>query len=86
MGPNYANFRAITEDLRAHDALRIADQGKLAQVVIDLLANSDKAEAMGARARRVFAQQSGETGRCVEAIRGILDRVAAHSATFETKA
>ena len=24
MGPHYANFRAITDDLRAHDAIRIA--------------------------------------------------------------
>ena len=28
MGPHYANFRAITEDLRAHDALRIATEGR----------------------------------------------------------
>ena len=31
-----------------------------------------KAKAMGERARRVFEQQAGATGRCVEAIRGLL--------------
>ena len=32
MGPHYANFRAITEDLRAHDAIRIAPKEELASV------------------------------------------------------
>ena len=30
MGPHYANFRAITEDLLAHQALRIAAKEELA--------------------------------------------------------
>ena len=29
MGPHYANFRAITDDLLAHHALRIADGGRI---------------------------------------------------------
>ena len=72
MGPHYANFRAITDDLLAHQAIRIAARAELAQALVDLLTNSDEAQAMGARAREVFEQQAGATGRCVEAIRGLL--------------
>lgn len=77
MGPHYANFRAITEDLQAHDALRVAAPGELANVLADLLGNREEANAMGARARQVFEQQSGATGRCLEAIRELLPRVSA---------
>ena len=55
MGPHYANFRAITEDLLA--ARRPADHGKaeLARILLELLCNPGDAEAMGERARQVFA-------------------------------
>ena len=72
MGPNYVNFRAITEDLLAHDGLRIAQLGQLAEVLVDLLVNPGHAREIGAHARRVFEQQAGATGRCVAAIRAIL--------------
>ena len=72
MGPHYANFRAITEDLLAHDAVRIAGTGELAKALLDLLSSPEEAHAMGERARRVFEQQAGATDRCVEAIRGLL--------------
>lgn len=73
MGPNYANFRAITDDLLAHKAVRIVDKKEeLATVLIELLTGSPDAEAMGTRARQVFAQQAGATDRCVEAIRELL--------------
>ncbi len=72
MGPNYANFRTITEDLLAHDALRIVSGDKLAATLIELLANRSEAEAMGGRARHIFEQQAGATARCVDAIRALL--------------
>ncbi|MDR3737754.1 MAG: 3-deoxy-D-manno-octulosonic acid transferase [Terracidiphilus sp.] len=72
MGPHYVNFRAITEDLLAHGALRIAPREGLASALIDLLQNSAAAEAMGERARQVFDQQAGATSRCVEALRELL--------------
>jgi 3-deoxy-D-manno-octulosonic-acid transferase len=72
MGPHYANFRAITEDLLAHEAMRIAAPDNLAQLLLDLLANPDEARAMGARARQIFEQQAGATTRCLDAIRRIL--------------
>ena len=72
MGPHYANFRAITEDLLAHQALRVAAKGELASALIDLLENSAAAKAMGERAKQVFDHQAGATQRCVEAIKMLL--------------
>lgn len=72
MGPNYVNFRAITEDLREHRALRIAGKEELATALLDLLQNPAEAAAMGTRARQVFTQQAGATDRCVEALRSLL--------------
>jgi 3-deoxy-D-manno-octulosonic-acid transferase len=72
MGPHYANFRAITEDLLTHKALRIADKPALAATLTELLMNGAEAEAMGARARQVFDAQAGATARCVQALRALL--------------
>jgi 3-deoxy-D-manno-octulosonic-acid transferase len=72
MGPYYANFRAITDDLRAQDAIRIAAKEELAEALLGLLRDSVAASAMGERARRVFLQQAGATARSVDAIRAIL--------------
>jgi 3-deoxy-D-manno-octulosonic-acid transferase len=72
MGPNYANFRTITEDLRAHDAVRIAARDELASTLTGLLSGPEGAAAMGARARQVFEAQAGATERSVQAIRMLL--------------
>jgi 3-deoxy-D-manno-octulosonic-acid transferase len=72
MGPHYANFRSIADDLLAHEALRIAAKGELAGAMIELLRDRSAAEAMGERARQVFEQQAGATGRCVEAVKELL--------------
>lgn len=72
MGSHYANFAAITDGLREHDALRIAPKEELAAALIELLRDRKAAEAMGARAREVFEQQGGATDRCVAAIRKLL--------------
>jgi 3-deoxy-D-manno-octulosonic-acid transferase len=72
MGPHYFNFRAITDDLLSHQALRIATTEELAATLIDLLQNRPAAEAMGQRALEVFRQQAGATDRCVAAIEKLL--------------
>ena len=72
MGPHFANFRAITEDLIAHDAICIAEREKLEKTLLDLLCDRNEAKAMGERAKQVFASQAGATGRCVLAIRELL--------------
>ena len=72
MGPHYANFRAITGDLLAHQALRIADKEDLASTLIDLLRNWTKAAAIGVRAKQVFSSHAGATNRCMDALTGLL--------------
>ena len=72
VGPNYENFRAITEDLRAHGGLRIIESDELAAALLELLENGAAAHAMGARAREVFERQAGATARSVEALRSVL--------------
>jgi 3-deoxy-D-manno-octulosonic-acid transferase len=77
MGPHYANFRAITEDLRMHAAVRIAGREELAEVLAELLRHQDEARAMGQRARRVFEEQAGATERSVDALLEVLSPVTA---------
>ena len=72
MGPHFANFRAITKDLLAHQALRISADEALASTLIGLLQDRADATAMGNRARQVFEQQAGATGRCMEALQSLL--------------
>ncbi len=72
IGPHYANFVAITESLRGHDALRIAAKEELAATLIALLVDRTAAKAMGGRAREVFERQAGATDRCVSALRALL--------------
>jgi 3-deoxy-D-manno-octulosonic-acid transferase len=74
MGPHYANFRAITDDLLAHEAVLIADSTNFARALMVLLRDRRAAEEMGERAKLVFNQQAGATGRCVEALRTLLPR------------
>jgi 3-deoxy-D-manno-octulosonic-acid transferase len=72
MGVHTFNFRAITYDLLAHQALRIADRETLAAILIELLQNPAAAAAMGEQARKVFDQQAGATARCVKALGALL--------------
>ena len=68
MGPHYANFRAITDDLLAQHAIRIAAKEELAQTIINLLHDRSAADAMGERAKQVFDRQAGATDRCAAAL------------------
>ena len=92
MGPHYANFRAITDDLLAHHALRIAAKDELAAALSDLLSDRPAAAAMGARARQVFEQQAGATARTIDALTLLLNPVlpprepTLQSATLERRA
>jgi 3-deoxy-D-manno-octulosonic-acid transferase len=74
MGPHYANFRDLTDDLREHDAICIATKEELGGRLQELLSNSAEASAMGARARGVFQAQAGATARSITAIREVLSR------------
>lgn len=72
MGPNYANFRAVTEHLLERQALRIATREELRETLFQLLYDRNQARAMGERARVAFEEQAGATARCVEAITTLL--------------
>jgi 3-deoxy-D-manno-octulosonic-acid transferase len=72
MGPHYANFRTITEDLRAHNAIHIAAKQELADALIDMIQNPVEADAMGARGKEVFDRQAGATDRCMASLRALL--------------
>ncbi len=72
MGPHYANFRAIVDELRKNHAIRIADMDDLPGTIIELLGDRTAADAMGSRARQVFEQQAGATERCVAALKELL--------------
>jgi 3-deoxy-D-manno-octulosonic-acid transferase len=72
MGPHYANFRAITDELRAHDAITITNKENLAKVLLDLVCNRTEAGAMGALAKQVFDQQAGATMRTVGALESLV--------------
>jgi 3-deoxy-D-manno-octulosonic-acid transferase len=72
IGPHYANFRAITDDLIAHNAIRVTGKPYLAATLTELLIDRTAAEEMGRRARQVFNQQAGATVRCVTALRELL--------------
>jgi 3-deoxy-D-manno-octulosonic-acid transferase len=72
MGPHYANFVAIVDSLRSHDALRIAAKEELGSTLIELLGDRTAARAIGAHAKEVFDREAGATDRCVEAIRALL--------------
>jgi 3-deoxy-D-manno-octulosonic-acid transferase len=72
MGPHYANFRAITEELGRHDALRIATREEMAGVLMELLTHPEAARTMGQRALEIFEKQAGATGRSVHALRELL--------------
>ncbi|HEX4031662.1 MAG TPA: 3-deoxy-D-manno-octulosonic acid transferase [Terracidiphilus sp.] len=76
MGPHYANFRAITDDLRAHHAIRIAAKEELAAALIEMIQNPEQADAIGVRAAEVFERQAGATERCMAAMRAVLAETA----------
>ena len=71
-GPSYYKFRAMTDDLIAHQAIRIAAKEELAGALVELLQDRAVAQALGTRAREVFERQAGATDRCVDALRAVL--------------
>ncbi len=75
VGPYYANFRSITADLIAHEAVRIATREELAVALIDVLSDRKEAAALGARAKQVFDAQAGATARAVDAIQELIAKV-----------
>jgi 3-deoxy-D-manno-octulosonic-acid transferase len=73
MGPHYDNFRAITNNLLAHNAIRIAKVEVLAETLADLARDPVESEAMGERAREVFDKEAGATERSLGVLRSLVE-------------
>ncbi|HUY80487.1 MAG TPA: 3-deoxy-D-manno-octulosonic acid transferase [Acidobacteriaceae bacterium] len=73
MGPHYENFRGIVEELKAEDAVVLAEPPELASDLRVLLDNTEKAGAMGARAKAVCEREAGATGRAVLALTAVVE-------------
>jgi 3-deoxy-D-manno-octulosonic-acid transferase len=72
MGPHYENFRAIVEQLRRQDAIRIVQPNAMKNELAALLADEASACAMGTRAYTVFSSEAGATARTVDGLVTIL--------------
>jgi 3-deoxy-D-manno-octulosonic-acid transferase len=68
MGPSCENFRGIVDLLRRRNAIRIALPAALKAALAEVLSANPESQAMGARAREVFASEAGATERTVEAL------------------
>ena len=77
MGRSSENFREIVEAMRGSGAIRIIESTGLAEAMIDLLTDGEKAREMGERGCKVFAEQAGATARTVDALLGLLNRTSA---------
>jgi 3-deoxy-D-manno-octulosonic-acid transferase len=72
MGPYYANFRGIVEELRAHEAIAIAEAAEMRSALGHLLGDEVTTKAMGERAREVFLSEAGATTRAADALLKLL--------------
>ncbi|MGD0911372.1 MAG: 3-deoxy-D-manno-octulosonic acid transferase [Terracidiphilus sp.] len=72
MGPSYANFRTIVDDLIEHKAICITKRSEFATALISLFADPLDSAAMGKRAWEVFNRQAGATGRTIKALHGLV--------------
>jgi 3-deoxy-D-manno-octulosonic-acid transferase len=72
MGPNYTNFRAIVETLRAENAVSIARGDELQNTLIDMLNHPEEGVALGRRAQSIFEREAGATNRAVDALLPLL--------------
>jgi len=86
MGPHYANFRAVTDDLLARQGLQVATPDTLRDVLFHLLYDRTQARAMGQRARQAFEEQAGATARCVQGITALLSPSAVPGVAQEPRA
>ncbi|MFL6427283.1 MAG: 3-deoxy-D-manno-octulosonic acid transferase [Acidobacteriaceae bacterium] len=68
MGPHYENFRDAVGLLRNANALGVLERSSVGEGIAALLEDTNAAASMGARAKKVFAEQAGATQRAVEAV------------------
>ena len=74
VGPHTFNFREIVSIFQHGGAVRAATAEELANTLFELLTNSEERERLGRRAKELFAQHAGATGRTLQALRPLLGR------------
>jgi len=75
-GPNMQNFRAVVRSfLEENAAIQVADATELEVTVAELLEDSEKRNAQGARARAVVEANKGATQRTAQMIVGVLSQL-----------
>jgi 3-deoxy-D-manno-octulosonic-acid transferase len=72
IGPSFENFREIVEAMRAREGIRIVQPRGLAEALVELLQDRERARAMGARGRAVAAAQTGAAARSAAALAKLL--------------
>jgi 3-deoxy-D-manno-octulosonic-acid transferase len=72
-GPNTWNFKDVVELLVSHDAARVVrSNAELTGRLQELLADPQRAAALGERARVLVTAQSGATSRTVDLLQRLL--------------
>lgn len=72
-GPHMENFRAVVQDFRERDAIRVvADAAELTRAVDEWLADSSVREAAGWRALQVTREKAGAIRRTVDTLQRIV--------------
>ena len=72
IGPSFENFREIVEVMRAREGIRIVTPQSLAETLVELVQDRERARAMGARGRSVAAAQTGAAARTALALSKLL--------------
>ncbi len=71
-GPHMDNFPIAGEFLDKSAALEVKDSNDIAETIIELLINNDKAVNMGQNARAIVDKNTGAVKKAIELIRGFI--------------
>jgi 3-deoxy-D-manno-octulosonic-acid transferase len=77
VGPHTFNFREIVSIFQEGGALRVANTEQLGATWLALLNNPEERTQLGRRAKALFAQHAGATGRTLRALHPLLESLGA---------
>jgi 3-deoxy-D-manno-octulosonic-acid transferase len=78
-GPHTFNFREIVRIFEAGGGLRVVTSDNLGASMISLLHNTEEREQLGRRARQLFLENTGATGKTAAAIQHLMSGATAAS-------
>jgi 3-deoxy-D-manno-octulosonic-acid transferase len=84
VGNHTENFRDIVGLFQSHDAVRVVGPAELPLLFLELIANAQERQALGARAAETLRSQTGATHRTVETLSSLLAESKAVPATRGT--